>query len=314
MGQKQEWSKTHSQRQVRMICVADISALSPVTVYLDNRDYSVLSDARRLAEEPESAQALSTLDTLIKARKVVVLWSWVHALEMAPKDNEAIEPAIKRFNAMYRLSRGASFKDMFSIAQIESRFAESPATYNYALGPWIPDANRLGHNLNPADYVSRAASLGFEPTALKSAVSSMGEELKAILTSVREIATRDRNAFDRKENDTNFAQMLFTVFTGASVLPVHAIGCRCAGGTLRRICLSSAETPREIRDSDCADIWHSFYAPYVHVWSGDGNTASIVRKVWPATTIVSGSFSNVVAAVVRKVAAYMQTTGGAIAG
>jgi 3-phosphoglycerate kinase len=67
-----------------------------------------LSDARRLAEETELAQALSTLETLIKAEKVVVLWSWVHALEMAPKDKEAIEPAIKRFNAMYRLTFRAS--------------------------------------------------------------------------------------------------------------------------------------------------------------------------------------------------------------
>lgn len=296
-----------------VISTPDVSVSSPVIVYLDNRDYSALSDVKRIANEPELVQALRTLEALIKAGKVVVLWSWVHALEMAPKNEEAIEPAIRRFNAMYRLAEGVSFRDMFSIAQIESRFTELPETYNYALGPWVPDANRLGYNLNPADYVSGAASLGFEPTALKSAVSSMGESLKDFLTGVRDIATRDQTAFDRKENDTDFAQMLFTVFTvGTSAMPAHAIGCRCAGGTLRRICLSSAETTRLIKDSDCADIWHSFYAPYVHVWSGDGNTAAIVRDVWPATTVARGSFSNVVAAVVREVDGCFQATGGAV--
>lgn len=297
---------------VLVVSAHDTSVSSPVIVYLDNRDYSALSDVKRIDNEPELAQAIRTLEALIKAEKVVVLWSWVHALEMAPKNEEAIEPAIRRFNAMYSLSGGVSFRDMFSIAQIESRFTELPATYNYALGPWLPDAGQLGYNLNPADYVSGAALKGFDPTAFKSAVSSMGENLKDFLTGVRDIATRDQTAFDRKENDTNFAQMLFTVFTGVSALPAHAIGCRCAGGTLRRICLSSAETPRQIKDSDCADIWHSFYAPYVHVWSGDGSTSAIVRKVWPTTTVVSGSFSNVVAAVVREVDGHFRVSGGAV--
>jgi hypothetical protein len=209
-----------------MINTPDASAISPVTDYLDNRDYSVLSSAKRLADEPKLAQALRTLKALIEAEKVIVLWSWVHALEMAPKDEEAIEPAIKRLNAMFGLSEGVSFMDMASITQIESWFTSSPATYNYALGPWVPSANLLGSNLNPADYVARAASLGFEPTALKSAVSSMGEDLKNMLTQIREIATRDRSAFNRKENDTNCAQMIFTAFTGASGMPAHAIGCR----------------------------------------------------------------------------------------
>jgi hypothetical protein len=297
---------------VRMISTLDGSISSPVTVYLDNRDYSVLSDVKRIADEPELAQALSTLEALIKAEKVVVLWSFVHALEMAPKSEEAMEPATRRFNAMYRLSGGVSFRDMFSIAQIESRFTELPETYNYTLGPWLPDANRLGYNLNPADFISGATSLGFDPSALKAAVSSMGEELKDFLTRVRDIAMRNRTAFSRKEGDTEFAQMLFTVFTGTSAMPAHAIGSRCAGGALRRLCLSSTETPRKIKDSDCADIWHSFYAPYVHVWSGDGNMADIVRNVWPATTAVCGSFPNVVAAVVREVDRHLPATRGAI--
>ena len=71
----------------------DVGALSPVTVYLDNRDYSLLSDVKRIADEPKSAQALSTLEALIKAEEVVVLWSWVHALEMAPKNVVAIRLA-----------------------------------------------------------------------------------------------------------------------------------------------------------------------------------------------------------------------------
>ncbi len=105
--------------------------------------------------------------------------------------------------------------------------------------------------------------------------------------------------------------MLFTAFTGAATMPAHAIGCRCAGGTLRRIFLGSADTLREIKDSDCADIWHSLYAPYVHVCSGDGNTAAIVRNVWPMTTAVTGSFSNVVATIARKVDEHFQPAGGA---
>ncbi len=294
-----------------MTAAPDVSTLSPVTVYLDNRDYSVMSDAKRFADKPEMTRAINTLEALIESGKVVVLWSWVHALEMSPKDEEAFEPAIRRLDAMYRLSGGLSFRDMASIAQSESRFTQSPATYNYTLGPWLPDADQVGYNLNPADYVSGAASRGFEPTALKAALVPMSVDLKAVLTRIRDISTRDRTAFSRKENDTNFAQMLFNVFTGATTMPAHAIGCRCAGGTLRRICLSSADTLREIKDSDCADIWHSFYAPYVHVWSGDGNTAAIVRNVWPMTTAVNGSFSNVVAAIARKVDEHFQPAGGA---
>jgi hypothetical protein len=293
-----------------MTSTPDAGALSPVTVYLDNRDYSVLSNAKQLDDKPEVAQALRTLEALIQARKVVVLWSWAHALEMAPKDEESMEPAIKRLNSMFSLSGGVSFMDMASIARIESRFTEKPANYDYALGPWIPSANILEPNLNPADYVARAASRGLKPTALKSAVSANGEELKDILTFVRDVSAGNRAAF-RKERDIDFARMLFRVFTGESEIPAHAIGCHCAGGALRRICLSSAETDRELKESDCADIWHSFYAPYVDVWSGDGNTVHIVRSVWPATTAVSGSFSNVVKAVVRKVDEHAQNSGGA---
>ena len=270
-----------------MTNTSEVGAVSPVTVYLDSRDYSVLSSAKQLDDKPEVAQALRTLEVLIQARKVVVLWSWAHALEMAPKDEESMESAIKRLDSMVRLSGGVSFMDMASIARIESRFTGRPANYNYALGPWIPSANTPGPNLNPADYVVGAASRGLKPTALKSAVSANGEELKDMLTFIRDVSRRNRAAF-RKESDIDFARMLFSVFTGESEIPAHAIGCHCAGGTLRRICLSGAETDRELKDSDCADIWHSFYAPYVDVWSGDGNTVHIVRSVWPATTAVSG--------------------------
>lgn len=297
-----------------MVNTPDGSVPSPVTVYLDNRDYSALSNIKRLADEPELAQALETLEALIKAGKVVVLWSYVHSLEMAPKDEEANEPASNRLNAMYRLSKGVSFMDMASIAQIEGRFTKVPGTYQYALGPWLPAANVLGPNVNPADFVARAALLGFDSTALKSAVSSMGQQLKAILTVIRDIATKHPTAFSRKETDGDFAELLFKTFTGFSGVPAHAIGCHCAGRTLRRICLSAAESRREFKDSDNADVWHSFYAPYVDVWSGDRYTADIVRSVWPAATTVNGSFSNVVAAVVRKVDGHFQNTGGAVGG
>ena len=283
-----------------MTTKTDNGSVCPVSVYLDSRDYSALSNAKRLANEPDLANALERLRAFIKAGKVAVLWSAAHALEMSPESQEAMEPAFNRLNAMFILSDGVSFMDMASIARIERRLSGLPEACNYALGQWLPNSALPNFNLNPAAYVAKAKEHGLDPTAFKSSIAALGVDLTATMTQIRNIAQANPDAF-AKENDTNFAQMLFKVFTGASEVPAHALGCRCAGGVMRRLCLVSAKMQREISDSDCADLWHSFYAPYVDVWSGDGFIAPLVRQAWPTATVVSGSFTNVVDAIARKV-------------
>jgi len=131
-----------------------------------------------------------------------------------------------------------------------------------------------GEVVHPAAYVAKAKEHGLDPTAFKSSIAALGVDLTATMTQIRNIARANPDAF-AKENDTNFAQMLFKVFTGASEVPAHALGCRCAGGVMRRLCLVSAKMQREISDSDCADLWHSFYAPYVDVSASSMTCAAV---------------------------------------
>src|ERR1700722_1132446 len=97
----------------------DRSTIPPVSVYLDSRDYSALSDPKRVIADPELLKASKHLQALIADGKVALIWSAVHAMEMSPASEALLDPAIRRLNAMFILSEGTSFMDPASIAKIE---------------------------------------------------------------------------------------------------------------------------------------------------------------------------------------------------
>jgi hypothetical protein len=80
-----------------------MGGMRPITVYLDSRDYSMLSDAGR--RTPALERAFEALSPLINEGKVALVWSMAHVLEMFPSGESVIAPARSRLWVIMRLMR-----------------------------------------------------------------------------------------------------------------------------------------------------------------------------------------------------------------
>ena len=275
--------------------------MRPVTVYLDSRDYSMLSDAER--RTPALERAFDALSPLINEGKVALVWSMAHVLEMFPTDESVIAAARSRLWVMMRLSSGRSFLDVGNVAKIEAQFHASPMNLDYALGQWAEISRLPGYNSNPVAYLDFAASQG-RVAEFRALLDSQAKVLMDAIGHVRGLVRTDpRYSNPEKETAQAYAAMLITLFTGAPGLRLsdQALGCHCAGKVMRQLVLDSVRTSRTFRPSDAADMWHAYYAPYVDVWSGDRYFANIVGQACPATTMAIGSPEDVIATIVSAV-------------
>ncbi|MHB8471797.1 MAG: hypothetical protein ACYDC8_02875 [Gammaproteobacteria bacterium] len=118
---------------------------SPITVYLDSSDFSLLSDPRRRTDSLD--QIRSTLLGLAKSKHVRFVFSGAHLIEMAPLDAKFTPASIARANLLVELCGRNAFIsfDRLIACEIE-KLANPSAEPLQALScdaTWFPEFEEL---------------------------------------------------------------------------------------------------------------------------------------------------------------------------
>ena len=115
-------------------------------VYLDNRDYSRMSDPK--STDSSCVEARDRLIALVAADRVHLPFSWAHVAEMSLDRSTSPAAALARLRLMEKLANGQSLRHPAGIVSLEA--GATALEDRYELGTWHPDPARVRHQVETA--------------------------------------------------------------------------------------------------------------------------------------------------------------------
>jgi hypothetical protein len=120
-----------------------LSSKSVPVVYLDSRDYSLMSDPR--CTDSSCIEARDRLFALVAASRVHLPYSWAHVGEMSLDRSASPNAALARLRLMEKLANGQSLRHPAGIVSLEA--GSTGPEDRYELGTWHPDPDGVRHQV-----------------------------------------------------------------------------------------------------------------------------------------------------------------------